>query len=187
MIIKALTDRWWVFLVRGIAALVFGILAFVWPGMTLLALTILFGAYALIDGIFALAAALGGLGGSRWWALLLEGILGLIVAFLVWTQPTTSAISLVFLIALWAILTGIVEIVAGLQLRDVISNEWLYIVAGIVSIAFGVLVIRYPQSGALAVIWMIGFYAILFGVLQLGLSYRLNRMHSVPQTLRTSQ
>ena len=181
--IEAVANRWWVFLIRGIAAIIFGILAFVWPGQTLFALTILFGAYAFVDGIFALAAALGGWGGSRWWALLIEGIVGLVIAFIVWEQPVYSTVGLVYAVAFWAIITGIMEIVAGLQLREVINNEWLYILAGIVSIAFGVLVIRNPSAGSLAVAYLVGWYAIIFGILELGLAYRLNHMRSVAHTL----
>jgi uncharacterized membrane protein HdeD (DUF308 family) len=179
--INALTSRWWIFLIKGFAAIIFGILAFAWPGMTLIALTIVFGVYAFINGVFALAAALGGLGGSRWWALLLEALLSLIVAFFVWTEPLMSSVTLVYVVAFWAIISGIFEIIAGIQLRDMISNEWMYILAGIVSIAFGILIFRNPEAGALAVIWLIGIYAILFGLLQLGLSYRLNRVHSLAQ------
>lgn len=172
--IAALADRWWVFLIRGIAGLAFGIIALVYPGSALIALTILFGAYAFVDGVFALAAAFSGIGGSRWWALLLEGILGLIVAFVVWTQPIFSTAVLVYAIAFWAVITGVIEIIAGFQLRDVITNEWLYILAGIVSIIFGILVFRDIDAGAFAIAWTIGIYAIIFGVLQLGVAFRLN-------------
>jgi uncharacterized membrane protein HdeD (DUF308 family) len=176
--INALASRWWVFLIRGLAALIFGILALVYPGMTFIALTIIFGAYAFVSGIFALAAALGGLGGSRWWVLLLEGILCLIAAFFVWTQPTYSAVVLVYAIAIWAIIIGIAEIVGGLQLREYISNEWLYIAAGILSIIFGILIFRDVGAGLIVVTWTIGIYAILFGIAQFGIAYRLNKMRS---------
>ena len=177
--IDALTRRWWVFLIRGLAAIVFGILALVWPGIALGALTILFGAYAFVDGIFALAAAVSGIAGSRWWVFLIEGIVGLVVAFFVLTEPVLSAISLVYVVAIWAVLTGVIEIVAGIQLHDVIPNEWLYVLAGVISIAFGIWVLRDPSSGALAVVWLIAYYAIVFGILQLAVSYRLNRLHAV--------
>jgi len=180
--IEAVANRWWVFLVRGIAAILFGIIAFAWPGMTLLALTLVFGAYAFVDGVFALVAALSGLGGSRWWALLLEAIVGLVIAFYVWTEPATSATALVYAVAIWAILTGVMEIVAGLQLRDLINNEWIYILAGIASIAFGILVFRDVSSGATAIVWLIGIYAIVFGILECGLSYRLNHLRSATQS-----
>jgi uncharacterized membrane protein HdeD (DUF308 family) len=181
--IESLTSRWWTFLVRGIAAIIFAILAFVWPGMTLLALTIVFGAYAFVDGIFALAAALSGWGGSRWWALLLEAIAGLVVAFIVWTEPTLSTVGLVYAVAIWAIITGVMEIVAGLQLREVIANEWIYVLAGIVSIAFGILVLRNPGPGIIGVAWTIGFYAIIFGLLQLGISYRLHHLRTAASSI----
>ncbi len=176
--VQALANRWWIFLIRGLAGVIFGILAIVYPGAALVALTILFGAYAFVDGIFALAAAFTGIGGTRWWALLLEGILGLVVAFYVWTQPTFSTVVLVYAVAFWAVITGIIEIVAGFQLRDVIKNEWLYILAGVVSIIFGILVFRDVDAGAFAIAWTIGIYAIIFGVMQLGLAFRLNGMRT---------
>lgn len=175
----ALASRSWTFLVRGIVAILFGIAALIWPGITIVTLTMLFGAFAFVDGIFALTAALGGFGGSRWWALLLEGIIGLLVAFFVYTQPAMSMLSLIYAAGFWAVLTGIVEIVAGLQLREVISNEWLYVFAGILSIVFGVLVVRDPAAGAMAIIWMLAVYAILFGLLELSLSYRLSHVRSL--------
>ncbi len=177
--LETLANRWWVFLIRGIAAIVLAVIAFAYPGMTLLALTIFFGAYAFVDGIFALAAALGGFGGSRWWALLLEGIAGLIVAFFVWTEPTISTLGLVYAVGIWAIITGVIEIVVGLQLREVISNEWVYILAGIISIAFGVLVFRYTTAGAVAIAYTVGFYALLFSVTQFAVCYRLYQLRSV--------
>ena len=182
--IAAISSRWYVFLIRGIAAILFGIICFARPGISLLALTILFGAFAFVDGVFALAAALGGLGGSRWWALLLGGLAGIIIAFFVWMEPSLSAQALVYSIAFWAIFTGITEIVAGLQLRDIVQNEWLYILAGIVSIAFGILIFRNVSAGALAVVWLIGAYAVLFGIIELGLSYRLRKLSTTAQTIR---
>jgi uncharacterized membrane protein HdeD (DUF308 family) len=176
--INALSNRWWVFLIRGVAALIFGILSLAYPGMTFVALTIIFAAYAFVNGIFALAAALGGLGGSRWWVLLIEGILGLIVAFWVWTQPVYSAVVLVYAIAIWAIITGIAEIIGGLQLREFISNEWVYILSGILSVVFGILVLRDVGAGLVVVAWTIGIYAILFGLAQFGIAFRLNKLRS---------
>jgi len=175
--LEMITSRWWIFLVRGIAAVVFGLAAAMWPQITLPALTILFGAYAFVDGVFALAAATNPIAGSRWFALLIEGLLGLTVAFFVITQPALSAVALVYAIAFWSIFTGILEIVAGVQLRDLLPNEWLYILAGIFSIAFGILVVRYPDAGALAIVWLVAFYAILFGITQVALSLRLRQVY----------
>ncbi len=180
--VQALANKWWAFLIRGLAGVIFGILALVYPGSAIIALTILFGAYAFVDGVFALAAAFTGVAGSRWWALLLEGILGLVVAFIVWTQPLYSTVVLVYAVAFWAVITGVIEIIAGFQLRDVINNEWLYILAGVVSIIFGILVFRDVDAGAVAIAWTIGIYAIIFGIMQLGLAFRLNSMRKATTT-----
>lgn len=184
--VDALTRRWWIFLVRGIAAIVFGVLALTWPGAALLALTVLFGAYAFVDGLFALFAAVSGADRSRWWIFLFEGIVGIVVAFLVATQPALTAISLLFVIAFWAIVTGVIEIVAGVQLRDHVAQEWLYIVGGVLSIALGVLMLRDPAAGVVAVAWLVAYYAILFGLLQIGLAFRLRRAHAAVATSRTT-
>lgn len=173
--IEALSRRWWIFLVRGIAAIVFGVLALTSPGATLLVLTVLFGAYAFVDGLFALFAAVSGADRSRWWIFLFEGIVGIVVAFLVATQTALTAITLLLVIAIWAIVTGVLEIVAGIQLRDHVAQEWLYIVAGIASIALGILMLRDPAAGVVAVAWLVAYYAIFFGLLQLGLAFRLRR------------
>jgi uncharacterized membrane protein HdeD (DUF308 family) len=183
--VESLSSRWWVFLLRGIVAIIIGIIAFAYPGITLLSLTIVFGAFVFIDGVLALAAAFGGLGGSRWWLLLLEGILCLVVAFFIWTEPISSTAVLVYFVAAWAVITGIIEIIAGIQLRDHITNEWWYIIGGIASVAFGILVLRNPLAGAVTIAWLVGFYAIFFGIMQLGLSYRLSRLHSIGRAVHT--
>jgi len=180
--LEAITSRWWVLVVRGLAAILFAMAAVTWPQISLSVLVMLFGVYALVDGIAALAWAANPLAGSRWWALLIEGILGLVVAFYVFTQPALSDVAFVYAVAFWSIFTGILEIVAGIQLRDVIDNEWTYIIAGIVSIAFGVLVVRNPLAGAVGVVWLFAGYAVLFGVLELALGYRLQRMHAATKS-----
>ena len=181
--IEALTRRWWIFLVRGIAAVVFGVLALASPGAALLALTVLFGAYAFIDGLFALFAAASGADRSRWWIFLLEGLVGVIVAFFVATEPLLSAVSLLWVIAFWAIVTGVMEIIAGVQMRDHVKSEVLYILAGVVSVAFGIWIMREPALGAVAVAWIIAYYAIVFGILQIGVAFRLRSVHTAAGTL----
>jgi uncharacterized membrane protein HdeD (DUF308 family) len=175
-----LARRWWAFLIRGIAGVIFGILAFLWPGLTLLVLAVVFGAYALVDGVFALVAAFSGAGAAHRGWLILEGILGIVLGALVWMYPLYSAALLVYFIAIWAIATGVIEIIAGVRFRNVIGNEFLYIIAGIISIVFGALVLRNPAAGAIAVVWLIAWYAIIFGVLQIVLSFRLKSLASVP-------
>lgn len=178
--IQVLARNWWAFLIRGIAGVLFGILAFLWPGITLLVLAIMIGAYALVDGIFALVAAFSHAGAAHRPWLLLEGVIGVVLGVLIWLYPLYSAGLFVYLIAFWAIVTGITEIFAGVRLRNVIADEILYILAGVASIVFGVLILRNPVAGALAVVWLIAFYAIIFGVLQIALSFRLKALASRP-------
>jgi uncharacterized membrane protein HdeD (DUF308 family) len=170
----AVTRYWWAWLIRGIAAIIFGVLAFLWPGVTILAIGILFGAYAFVDGIFALVAAIRiAETHGRWWPLLLEGIVGLIIAAITFWDIRITLLALYFTIAAWAFLTGILEIVAAIELRRHIGNEIWLIIGGIASILFGVLMIWFPLAGALALIWLIGAYAILFGALMIAFAFRL--------------
>jgi uncharacterized membrane protein HdeD (DUF308 family) len=174
-LLRALADNWWLLLLRGIAALVFGILAFVWPGITLVSLALLWGAYALADGIFALGAAIMGKGasaGSRWW-LAIVGVLGILAGVISFASPATVAQLLLIVIAAWAIVTGILEIWGAIMLRKEIDDEWWLILAGVLSIAFGVLMFMQPAAGALAVVWIIGAFAILFGVDHIALALKL--------------
>ena len=165
-----LTRKWWVVALRGILAIVFGIVALVYPGITLLSLAFVFGAYVFVDGVFAVASAFGHGGREAVWYVL-EGILGIAVGIATFLYPGITAQVLVFLVGLWAILTGIFEVVAGFELP--IARDWLLALAGAVSIIFGVLVFVNPVGGALAVVWLIGIYALVFGVTLLVLGIRL--------------
>lgn len=178
------TGSWWALLLRGIAGVVFGVLAFVWPRITLTALVFLWGAYAFVDGAFAMIAGVRSYGESRrWWVLLIEGVLGLAAGVIAFMIPGITALVLLLLIAAWAIVTGIFEIVAAIQLRKYIRGEWLLILAGIASIIFGALLFFNPTAGALAVVWLIGAYAIVFGVLLIALSLRLHGMMRSPDQM----
>jgi uncharacterized membrane protein HdeD (DUF308 family) len=169
-----LARNWWALLIRGIAAVIFGLLAFFWPGATGFALVLLFGAYAFIDGIFALVSAVrAAQAHERWFAFLAEGIVGLVIAALVVFYPGLAGLSIYFAIAIWAILTGILEIVAAFQLRALMKNEWMLVLGGILSIVFGVLLFYNPLVGIITVIYLIGFYAILFGIIMIAFSFRL--------------
>jgi uncharacterized membrane protein HdeD (DUF308 family) len=175
--IDMLTRNWWVLALRGVLAIIFGILAFVWPELTLLTLIYLFGAYALVDGIFAVIAGIRSYGrNERWWALLLEGVLGIVVGVLTFVWPITTGLVLLYFIAAWAIVTGILEIVAAIQMRRAITGEWLMILSGIASIALGVLLVLFPGAGALGLTWLIGAYAVVFGILFIILAFRLRGM-----------
>jgi uncharacterized membrane protein HdeD (DUF308 family) len=162
------------FAIRGVVAVIFGVLALIWPGQALLALVLLFGAYALVDGIFAVIAGIAARRYfERWWAVLLEGIVGIIIGLLVFIWPNITALVLVYFIAAWALITGIFEIVAAIQLRRVITGEWMYILGGLLSITFGILLFVFPGSGALSLVWMIGIYAIVFGISEIIFAFRL--------------
>ena len=164
--------NWWLIVLRGVCAIVFGLLALVWPGVTLATLVLLWGFYAFADGVLAFSAAFSGRGDAPWWALTLEGLVGILAAVAAFIYPGITAIVLLYVIAIWAIVTGIIEIVGAIQLRKEIEGELWLGLAGFGSLLFGVLLIARPGLGALAVVWMIGFYALIFGVLLVALGFR---------------
>jgi uncharacterized membrane protein HdeD (DUF308 family) len=173
-----LSKHWWLLLLRGIAAIVFGVLAFIWPGLTLLTLVILYGAFAIVDGVLALAAVFGRTGPEvpRWW-LVLTGILGIAAGLIALLWPGITALVLIVFIGAWAIARGAMEIVAAIQLRKEIEGEWLLVLAGVLSVLFGLGVLIYPGAGALALAWLIGIYAIAIGAVMVVLALRL-RQHN---------
>ena len=174
-LLHALAKNWWMLLLRGIAAIIFGVLAFAWPGMTLLTLIMFYGAYALVDGVLAIVAAItGGAPAPRWW-LAIIGLFGIAAGLLTFLMPGLTAIVLLFFIAGWAIATGVFQIIGAFRLRKEIDNEWLLILGGIISVLFGVGVLAAPGAGALALIWVIGIYAIVEGVLFVALAFRLKK------------
>jgi len=161
----------WLFTLRGIAAILFGVLAFFQPGITLLALTTLFGAYSLVDGVIAVSSSLS----NRkeypdWWIVFLSGLLGVAVGVVTFLRPGLTALALLFLIGARALVVGVLEIAAAVELRKVIQREWMLILSGLASIVFGLAVFLFPLAGALAVVWLIATYAIVFGVLQIVLA-----------------
>jgi uncharacterized membrane protein HdeD (DUF308 family) len=174
--LQTLAKNWWMVLLRGIAAIVFGVLAFAWPGLTLLTLVIIYGAYALVDGVIALIAAFsGGAKPAPTWWLIVAGIAGIVVGIATFVWPGITALVLIVFIGVWSIVHGIFEIVGAIKLRKEIDNEWWLILAGVLSVIFGVVVLAMPGAGALALIWVIGAYAIVFGILLVGFSLRLRK------------
>lgn len=175
--LSTIMQRWWILLLRGISATVFGVLAIVWPGITLLTLVIIYGAVALIDGIAGIALGVrGGVDGRTWWGMILLGLLGVIAGAVTFVWPGLTAAVLLVIIALWAIVRGVLEIIGAITLRKIIQGEWLLILSGVLSIGFGVLLLLQPAAGALAVMWLIGIYMIAFGITTIALSLRLRRL-----------
>jgi uncharacterized membrane protein HdeD (DUF308 family) len=168
-----LAQNWWALALRGLVAILFGLACFVWPFPTLLILVLLYGAYALADGILAVAAALSRRSRSHWWALLLEGLCGIAVGVITFIWTGITELALLYLSAFWAIVTGVLEIVAALRLRISVPGEWALALSGLVSILFGFVLLVWPGASAVALIWVIGAYAIVFGILLLALAFRL--------------
>src|SRR4051794_33734455 len=178
--LQTLTRNWWLVVLRGVLSIVFGIAAFVWPRDALAALVLLFGAYALVDGVFAMAAGIAGSGasGGTRWLLVLGGLAGVVVCVLTFFYPHITALRLLYIIGAWGIATGIFEAVAGFQLRQEISNEWYLIIGGLLSVAFGVLVFVYPAAGALSILWLIGIYAVIYGIALVALGFRVRSVNT---------
>jgi uncharacterized membrane protein HdeD (DUF308 family) len=169
-----LARYWWALALRGTAAIIFGIIALFWPPAAIAVLVAIFGAYALVDGIFNLIAAVrAGRSGQRWGALVFEGIVSLLVGLLTLFFPRVTALALVLLVGAWSLVTGIAELVAAIKLRRLIEHEWLLALAGILSIAFGILLFISPLIGAIAIAIWIGAYCLVFGALLVGLALRL--------------
>lgn len=166
--------NWWSWVIRGFLGIAVGILTFLWPGITLAALVFVFAVYALIDGAVSLTGAWHAVAAhERWGALLFEGIVGIAVACITVMRPRFAVLSLIYVMAAWAIVTGVAEIVAAIRLRRHISGEWLLVLCGIASIAFGVLIAAVPMAGALIVALWFGAYALVFGALMVVLGFRL--------------
>ena len=176
IVVDQLARHWWVIGLRGLAAILFGVLAFVWPGMTLAVLVLLFGAYALVDGVLTLIAAFRG-GVQHRIVMLVEGVVSVLAGLAAFVWPGLTALFLLYIIAFWAIVTGVLEIVAAIRVRRAISNELGLVIGGVLSVVFGVVLLIAPGAGALAVIFLIGAYAVVFGIALLGLAWRLREHH----------
>jgi uncharacterized membrane protein HdeD (DUF308 family) len=172
-ILEAYVKNWWVLLVRGLLAVLFGIMAFAWPVPTLVALVLVYGAYALVDGVTALSVGIT----ARAWSFALSGLAGIAVGIGTFFYTGITAVALFYLIAAWAIVRGIFEIVAAIELRKEIRGGWALITGGIFSIIFGLLLIAYPAPGVLALAWLMGAYAVAFGIVMIVLAFVL---HGLP-------
>jgi uncharacterized membrane protein HdeD (DUF308 family) len=164
--LRLISRYWWILALRGLAAVIFGVIALLFPGIALLALIYIFAAYALIDGVTAVIVAIQERGASRRWPILLaEGLISIIFGILAFAWPGVTALFLLYLIAIWAIFTGVMEIAAAFMMRNMVTREWALGIAGALSIIFGILLIINPGTGIITVLWLLGIYAIVFGVL----------------------
>jgi uncharacterized membrane protein HdeD (DUF308 family) len=176
-LLRSLAEYWWLLLLRGIAGVIFGVLALAWPGLTLLTLIFLWGAYAIVDGALALWEAIAGRQGQRaprWW-LAVVGIAGILAGLMAFAWPGVTALVLLVFIATWAIVIGALQIWGAIRLRKEIEGEWLLIVSGLLSVVFGIILLVQPGTGALALVWLIAWFSILVGCLYIVLAFRLRK------------
>ena len=174
-------SHWWSWAIRGLAALAFGVLTFVWPGATIASLILVFGFYAVMDGVFAFIEAIKRRhSDKRWWALLLESLAGLALGAIALLMPGLVAFSFVYLLGVWAIVTGVLEIVQAIRARHEIQGEGWLILGGVLSVLFGGTLVIWPDSGAIALIWLLGGYAIGFGLVMLIMAFNLRKGRATP-------
>jgi uncharacterized membrane protein HdeD (DUF308 family) len=169
-----LARNWWAFLLRGILAVIFGLVALFYPASAFLSLVLVFGAFALVNGVFAIVSAFtGGVHSENWWWIILEGAFGILIGVLTVMQPLAMGLAWVLVIAAWAIVTGVFEIISAIRLRKMITGEWAMILSGVLSVLFGAILAFYPRAGALAVGFIFGIYALIYGVMYLVLGWHL--------------
>ena len=177
-LLQLLAKNWWMFLLKGLAGVVFGLIAFAWPRITLVTLVLLCGAYIGVVGVLELIAAIrGGTMAPRWW-LAVAGLAAIAASAMTFLPPGITALLLIYIIGVWALVHGIFEIIGAIQVRKIITNEWGLILSGLLSALFGIVVLLRPGAGAVGLVWVIGAYALAVGILLIGLSFRL-RKHTV--------
>lgn len=183
--LESLTRNWGWVLLRGIMAILFGVITLFYPGVTLTMLVLLFGAYALLDGIALVVTAIANRHGeSHWGAMLVGGILGIGAGIVTFLMPGVTAVALLAIIATWAIIIGVAEIVASIELRRVLTDEWMLALAGVASVAFGAILVVRPQVGALAMALWIGGSAVAWGIMLTVLAFRLRSLGQVHEPAR---
>jgi uncharacterized membrane protein HdeD (DUF308 family) len=172
--LEKITHNWWMFAVRGLVAVIFGVAALIWHQQVLQAMVLVFGAFALVDGILNVSAGLSSAPFfNRWWALVLEGVVGILFGLMAIFLPAITVLALLYFVAAWAIITGILEIVAAIEFRRVLPNEWMLILAGVLSMVFGVLLFVFPGAGMVSMVWLIGIFAIVYGISEMVFAFRL--------------
>jgi len=172
-------EHWWAIALRGLLALIFGILVLAWPGVAIAVFVIIFGAYVFVDGIFTLVAAIrykAGAGRRTW--LFIRGIAGIIVGLFIFFLPEIAALALVILIAAWALVTGVMELIFAFSANQDSAIRWMFAISGILSLILGILMLARPLLGAFVIAWVIGAYAVLAGILLIILGFRLRSVKS---------
>ena len=177
--IETLKRHWWVPVIRGVAAIVFGFIAFAYPSLTLATLVIFFGAWVLVDGVFRVIGAIGGRASDPDWGWhLIIGILGIVVGVLTFHAPGITALALVIYIAAWALMMGLAEIALAIKLHREIKGEWFLVLMGLISIVFAAMLFWNPVAGAATLVWLIAWYAVIFGILAIVFGFRLRSLRS---------
>ena len=177
--VKNLAKNWWLLALRGLFAILFGIVILAWPGLTIEILVIIYGVFALVGGILSIIIGLFSIGkSSNWWVMFLEGILGFIVGGIVLKWPAISLLLLIVIIGLWAIISGIIQIITAIFVRQEIKNEWLMGLSGLISLLFGLVILSWPISSIIVVSWLIGFYALLLGIFLIVFGFQVKAYRS---------
>src|SRR5437660_2207953 len=180
MLIETLKRHWWVPVISGIAAIVFGVIAFAYPGLTVAMLVLFFGAWVLVDGVFRVVGAIGHRSSDKEWGFdLIIGLVGIIIGLLTFHAPQITALALIIYIAAWALMIGATEIATAIKLRREIKGEWFLVLMGLLSIAFAALLLWNPIAGAAAVIWLIAWYAVVLGILGMFFGFRLRSLRTL--------
>ncbi len=175
--IAILSRNWWAVALRGLLGILFGAAALLWPRLTLTLLVLWFGAFVFLDGVFGIIYAIRNIKQEqRWWVYLLEGLASITVGLLTFLLPGITALVLLYLIADWIIITGILRIVAAIHLRKMIQGEWRLVLSGSLAVLYGLLLLLFPQAGSVAIVWLIAVYAIVIGALLLMLGLRLRKL-----------
>ena len=171
-----LHPSWWVLLLRGAAAIIFGVLTWMQPAASAAALVLVFGAYVFVDGLLGIYTAIKSRQQSRhWWVVLLWGLTGVVVGVLTVINPAITALVLTIYIGVWALMTGVLQIVAALRLRKEIQGEWVLVLGGLLSVLFGIFVLMQPGAGMMAMLWVLATYAVIFGVLMVILAFKIKK------------
>lgn len=177
--LQALAQGWWLVLLRGLVSIMFGILAFAWPGKTLVVVILIFGAFMLVDGILALVSAFTGRArpgrsGPTWW-LILVGLAGIAAGIVTFMQPGLTALVMMVFIGAWAAVHGVFEIVGAIQMRKEAGIQWMLVLSGVLSLVFGLILLTLPGPGVLGLVWAIAAYAVVFGVTLVVFSFQLRK------------